>query len=109
MANRVWISYDLGVDGDYEGIYRWLDNQEAVECGDSCASLLWDKKHAANVEHSIVQDLKQSVKLRARDRIYLICKDPKKGYMGKFIFGKRKKSAPWIGYATSGEHTVDEG
>jgi hypothetical protein len=30
----VWISFDLGVRGDYEGMYAWLDTHNAKECGD---------------------------------------------------------------------------
>jgi hypothetical protein len=108
MANRVWISFDLGVDGDYEGIYRWLDRRGAVECGDSCASLLWDQQ-AGVVEQAVKRDLKRSVKLRNRDRVYIIFQDHQGKYKGKFIFGGRKKSAPWAGYAMSGESAVDEG
>lgn len=35
VTKTIWISYDLGVGGDYEGLYAWLDNNEATECGDS--------------------------------------------------------------------------
>ena len=28
-ASTVWISYDLGVRGDYEGLYAWLDAHDA--------------------------------------------------------------------------------
>ena len=31
----VWISFDLGVQGDYEGLYRWLDSFDARECGEN--------------------------------------------------------------------------
>ena len=106
MAKRIWISYDLGIDGDYDGLYRWLDAHEAVECGDSCASLLWSKA-AGGIEHSIKLDLKKSVKLRNRDRIYLIFKDSQNKRKGDFIFGGRKKSAPWTGYTMS-EASADE-
>lgn len=40
MEVRIWISYDLGADGDYAGMYTWLDRHNAVECGNSMASLL---------------------------------------------------------------------
>ena len=33
--NTVWISYDLGIRGDYEGLYAWLDSHRAKECGDA--------------------------------------------------------------------------
>ena len=34
---RFWLSYDLGINGDYDGLYRWLDRQGAKECGSSMA------------------------------------------------------------------------
>lgn len=37
MKKAIWISYDLGVKGDYEGLYAWLDDHKAIECGDSVA------------------------------------------------------------------------
>ena len=37
MESAVWISYDLGVQADYEGMYSWLDEHQAKECGDSLA------------------------------------------------------------------------
>lgn len=107
MANRIWMSYDLGVDGDYEGLYRWLDKREAVECGDSCASLIWQGS-AGVLEQAIKRDLRKSVKLRTRDRIYLIFQDQNAKYKGRFVLGGRKKSAPWSGYAVNEESAVDE-
>lgn len=35
---RIWLSFDLGVSGDYEGMYAWLDDKRAKECGSSVAS-----------------------------------------------------------------------
>ena len=31
--STIWISYDLGVRGDYENLYSWLDTHGAKECG----------------------------------------------------------------------------
>ncbi len=42
MKKMVWISYDLGVKGDYEGLYAWLDDHKAKECGNSLAALEYD-------------------------------------------------------------------
>ena len=32
-----WLSYDLGIKGDYTGLYTFLDSVDAKECGDSVA------------------------------------------------------------------------
>jgi hypothetical protein len=39
MHTVMWMSYDLGVKGDYEGLYAWLDDHEAKECGNSVAAI----------------------------------------------------------------------
>lgn len=39
VKSAIWLSYDLGVNGDYEGMYAWLDNHGAKECGGSVAYL----------------------------------------------------------------------
>ena len=96
---RIWISYDLGVNGDYEGIYEWLDFYEAVECGDSLASLVYE--YEDNLLKEIQADIKEYCKLDRRDRIYMISvadNGGKRKVAGSFIFGKRKRT-PWYGYA----------
>jgi hypothetical protein len=35
---RYWLSFDLGLQGDYDNLYAWLDKQGAQECGDSVAT-----------------------------------------------------------------------
>ena len=37
MKQRIWLSFDLGIKGDYESLYKWLDARKARECGDSVA------------------------------------------------------------------------
>jgi hypothetical protein len=97
MLNQsIWISYDLGVSGDYEGLYSWLDDLDAKECGDSVAFI-----NTYNYESNLIDyfkaDIKSKVKLRQRDRIYLwFKKDGVLNITGKFIFGNRKAS-PWEG------------
>jgi hypothetical protein len=39
MQKTIWISFDLGVKGDYEQLYAWLDNHGAKECGPNLATL----------------------------------------------------------------------
>ena len=94
---RIWLSYDLGVDGDYEGLYYWLDLHNAKECGDSVATL--EFKYEEDLIEELKESLSVSVKIREKDRFYVIYKDELNHQLkGKFIFGKRKV-APWKGYA----------
>jgi len=106
MADRVWLSYDLGIDGPYEALYHWLDLHKAVECGDSLASFVYDRK-GKGLDAAIAADLKRAVRLRPRDRIYVIFKDSANKWRGKFVFGGRK-SASWAGAAAAGEVATDE-
>ncbi len=86
---RYWISYDLGLRGNYDQLYAWLDKNNARECGDSVATFLSDK-----TREQITRELSRVVDLDKSPRIYII--SMKRG--GKFIFGRRKP-APWTGYA----------
>ena len=44
IKKAIWISYDLEFGGDYEGLYRWLANHEAVECGDGVTFFIYIPK-----------------------------------------------------------------
>ena len=95
----VWISFDLGVKGDYDGIYSFLDKVKAAECGDFTAFI------KVNTQHEIVGLLKNQinefVKLNERDRIYvIICRSNGHVFKSGFLFGKRK-AAPWSGFFSS--------
>lgn len=95
---RYWISFDLGLQGDYEQLYAWLDRQDykergdqrgANECGDNVATFVSDKSR-----EQIEKELKTRLSGQRKPRIYIIT--TKDG--GKFVFGKRKLP-PWKGYA----------
>lgn len=97
-----WISYDLGIKGDYPGLYTWLDNQHAKECGDSLA--VFHRKLTPNIDtvntivSQIESEISAQVKMLETARIYLIFKEDKTELVkGKFLFGGRKR-APWEGY-----------
>lgn len=101
----VWLSFDLGVRGDYEGMYRWLDNKSAKECGDSLACFLYE--YSGNLLNEIKKDLEKNLEINAKKtRIYVIRLADGK-MKGRFIFGNRR-SAPWTGYAenSSGDDDV---
>lgn len=84
---RYWLSFDLGLRGNYESLYAWLDANEAKECGDNVATFKIEK-----TRDQIKDELSKILDEKAR--IYLI--DRKSGL---FILGRRKLAAPWAGYA----------
>lgn len=95
-TQAIWISYDLGVNGDYESLYSWLDDQDAKECGDSVA-FIGKYSYKNDLTKELKEELSSSLKIRSRDRVYLLYKkDDSSNYSGKFIFGNRKAS-PWEG------------
>ncbi len=49
MKKTIWLSYDLGVKGDYEGLYAWLDDHGAIECGESVAFFNFEIKNEENL------------------------------------------------------------
>ena len=104
MKHFVWISFDLGIKGDYEGLYTWLDTHGAKECGDSLACFWY--QHRGDLMENIKDDLKASVELdEKKNRIYVIRLVEGK-MKGKFIFGRRR-SAPWAGHGETGEQADD--
>jgi hypothetical protein len=92
LRQRVWLSYDLGVQGDYEALYQWLDAHAAVECGDSVASLEYD--YPDNLPQNLRADLMGHVQFSPRARVYVIASDGGHGW----LIG-RPRRAPWEGYA----------
>ena len=106
----IWISYDLGVRGDYEGLYAWLDRHDAEECGDSLAFISYEYK--GSLPEFLEADLKKAFNVNdravGRTRVYVIYKDDESGtFKGRFIFGHRK-AAPWAGYAPADAEIADE-
>jgi len=108
---RIWISFDLGITGDYDRLYEWLDEHGAVECGKGFATLEYEFKNYSSDYFELFDELKsdlaQYVEDEPKTRIYVltIAKDLDTPG-GSFIFGKRKAS-PWEGYAPK-EDTIDQ-
>jgi hypothetical protein len=99
QIKRYWLSYDLGLRGNYESLYEWLDSQGAEECGEALATF-----HSKKSRDQLRGDLREALGDTARVRIYLI--DRLRG--GTFLIGKRK-AAPWAGYSqTAEESTLDK-
>jgi hypothetical protein len=97
-SQRVWISFDLGVQGDYEGLYQWLDGRNAIECGDSVAS--FDFAYAVDLPRELGTELVANVRTNQRSRVYLIFVDAQ-GIRFGWLIGRGQRPA-WEGYAPSG-------
>lgn len=105
MKSAIWLSYDLGVNGDYEGMYAWLDNHGAKECGGSVAYLQFI--HDGDLPASLKRDIERVVALNKRSRIYVIYKKDEK-MSGRYLIGHRK-GAPWEGFGDRDETEEDLG
>ena len=98
---RYWLSFDLGLKGNYDGLYGWLDNLKAKECGDSVATFTSDK----TVER-LQKELRRILGTSAR--VYLVYTHGKPSRAaGKFILGGRK-AAPWSGFGVVPSEESDE-
>lgn len=95
---RYWLSFDLGLHGNYEALYEWLDALDARECGDSVASFLSEK-----TREMLTDEIAETVGDNIRARVYLITLHEG----GKFILGKRKP-APWEGYSRVSVESEEE-
>jgi hypothetical protein len=103
MKSAVWISYDLGVQGDYEGMYAWLDEHQAKECGDNLAFLNYE--YSGALLTALAADVRKSVGIGKRTRLYVIYREQDtKKMKGTFVFGGRK-APPWSGFAVGAAAT----
>lgn len=98
-AHTVWITFDLGVDGDYNGLYAWLDAHDANGCGESVAVLSY--RCEGSIPDRLRDDLKKSIDVDSHTSIYLIYRDPVTNEnRGAFLFGERRAPV-WNGYGAS--------
>jgi len=96
----IWLTYDFGLKGDYTGLFTWLDNHNAVECGSGIAFFKFESsaiKYSDTLEE-LKNELTDSIQLSKTDRLYAIIRDEETNLIkGKFISGGRRES-PWQGY-----------
>lgn len=111
----IWLTYDMGVGGDFQGIYSWLDDNNAIECGNNNAFFKYSYPDNIQTDKEFVDfmkaDLESKIEFKPGNRIYIIRKaldsDRNSKAMGRFIIGKRKAN-PWEGYGTKTENSIDE-
>jgi hypothetical protein len=105
LGHSVWISFDLGLDGDYASLFEWLDANNAVECGEGFARVP-EYEYGADVVETLRKSLSGAMTVGKRTRIYVIFTRGNKA-RGEWLFGGRRR-APWEGYVqrnTSGEES----
>jgi len=98
---RYWISFDLGLTGDYSRFYEWLDAHDAEECGSGTAAIMSKKSL-----DTVITELREIFHDTPRGRVYLIAKLPDGKFGGKFVVGSRRK-APWAGFAVHSSDAVE--
>jgi hypothetical protein len=102
----IWLSYDLGLQGDYASLYQWLDAHDAKECGDSMA--LVNVEFSDSLPGNLKDELARSIEIDKKTRIYIVYRDEDTGKnKGVFLFGGRRE-APWTGYSLAEAGVVDE-
>ena len=106
MKKAIWISYDLGIGGDYDGLYRWLANHKAVECGDGLAFFNYVPKNIESLLEELKGEIEDCVRVNNKTRIYCIRKEGD-SMKGTFLFGARKGN-PWEGYGDV-DNQVEDG
>lgn len=109
MKRLVFLSYDLGFQGNYTKLYKWLDALKAKECGDSSCRFIYEFKSVQKNDSEeqtlamiaeIKTDIIANVDFLPTDRVYIATDFYWKGNSsinGLFIVGKRKPSNPWDG------------
>lgn len=97
-VKRIYLSFDLGLRGDYDGLYAWLDKYKAKECGAGLALLDYPDTGTEFME-TLEKELLHEVAFDNNDRLYVVWRENDGSKLkGKFLRGNRK-SAPWVGFA----------
>lgn len=104
-TKAIWLSIDLDLKADYDGLYAWLDSYDARECAGSLAFISFPYK--SNIVDEIVADIKKNVEIGKRDRIYMIYRNGEGKMKGVWLFGNRKAPA-WSGYSSEQLEKEDE-
>ena len=101
LSNIVILNYDLGIQGDYDSLYAFLDNHNALDCGNSNCFFKFnfvgnDLSHSDKFKQ-LKETIESDVDIEKKDRIYVIVHDDENTPRGTFIFGRRKTPV-WEGY-----------
>ncbi len=106
MKKTFWLSYDLGVGGDYENLYQWLDDHKAKLCGNGMAFFYYDYPENEDGDEALKHDLLGKVNTKPGNILYLVRQNKDKDVVGSFIYGKRQ-AAPWVGFGSTVPQEID--
>ena len=107
MEKTYWLSYDLGVGGDYENLYQWLDDHKAKPCGNGTAFFSYDFPDNSDGDETLKSELLDKVKTKPGNILYLVRMNKDQNIVGSFLYGKRQ-AAPWVGYGSSTMQEIDK-
>jgi hypothetical protein len=54
----IWLTCDLGIGGDFQGLYSWLDDKEAIECGNNNAYFKYSIPNTVTSDFQLLEALK---------------------------------------------------
>ncbi|MCZ8143779.1 hypothetical protein [Flavobacterium sp.] len=101
-SNYVILNFDLGIRGEYDSLYIFLDTYKAKDCGNSNCFFEYNF-HGTDLDYDdkfkqLKDDLEDKISISKNDRIYVIVHNEAGKPRGKFLFGQRKTPI-WDGYA----------
>ena len=105
----IWLNYDFGLKGNYSALFEFLDNHNALDCGNGLAYFLYENKDnltSEKVLEKLKVELEKVVQPSSSDKIYIIWKD-ENVVKGKFLFGNRKTPV-WNGYSNKTGKNAEE-
>ena len=91
----VWISYDLGKNGDFANMYRWLKGYEALECGNSTAQIWYSKGRGKKLVPSLRKEIEEAINVNKDTRIYIIYRGAKNTLHEKWLIGQNDPDPAW--------------
>lgn len=109
IVKHIVLNYDLGLRGDYNGLYTFLDNLAAIEIGNcnTAFAMEFTKDEFDIICEELKTKLSQAINIEKTDRIYVIVTDNECKMRGKFLFGDRRR-ALWEGYGIKKTEGFDQ-
>ena len=103
--NTLWLHYDLGIRGDYDALYAWLDQHKAKECGDSLA--VFKFSYRRDLQKEITAELERLTQGHSSARFYVIYRDPESNKNKGFFARGGRRASPWEGFSPASTPTAD--